>query len=43
MAFDPISAIFEVGGKLIEKLIPDPQKAAEATHLARHVLRLGRP
>lgn len=30
MAFDPISAIFEVGGKLIDKLIPDPQAKAQA-------------
>ena len=28
MAFDPISAIFDVGGKLIDKLIPDPQAKA---------------
>lgn len=30
MAFDPISAIFDVGGKLIDKLIPDPQAKAKA-------------
>ena len=30
MAFDPISAIFDVGGKLIDKLIPDPQAQAKA-------------
>lgn len=30
MAFDPVSAIFEVGGKLIDKLIPDPQAKAKA-------------
>jgi hypothetical protein len=30
MAFDPISALFEVGGKLIDKLIPDPQAKAQA-------------
>lgn len=30
MAFDPISAVFEVGGKLIDKLIPDPQAKAKA-------------
>lgn len=31
MVFDPISALFEVGGKLIDKLIPDPQAKAQAT------------
>ena len=30
MAFDPVSAMFDVGGKLIDKLIPDPQAKAEA-------------
>jgi hypothetical protein len=30
MAFDPISAVFEVGAKLIDKLIPDPKQKAEA-------------
>ncbi len=30
MSFDPISALFEVGGKLIDKLIPDPQAKAQA-------------
>ena len=30
MAFDPVSAIFDVGGKLIDKLIPDPQAKAKA-------------
>ena len=24
MAFDPITAVFEIGGKLIDKLLPDP-------------------
>jgi hypothetical protein len=31
MAFDPVSALFEVGGKLIDKLIPDPAQKAAAT------------
>jgi len=30
MAFDPISALLDVGGKLIDKLIPDPQAKAKA-------------
>jgi hypothetical protein len=30
MAIDPLSAILEVGGKLIDKLIPDPRQKAEA-------------
>jgi len=30
MSFDPLSAIFDVGGKLIDKLIPDPQAKAKA-------------
>jgi hypothetical protein len=30
MALDPLSAILEVGGKLIDKLIPDPKQKAEA-------------
>ena len=30
MAFDPISAVFEVGGKLIDRLWPDPVQAANA-------------
>jgi len=30
MAFDPLSAILDVGGKLIDKLFPDPVKKAEA-------------
>lgn len=30
MAFDPITAILDVGGKLIDKLIPDPQAKAAA-------------
>jgi hypothetical protein len=30
MAFDPISAIMDVGSKLIDKLIPDPKAKAEA-------------
>ena len=31
MAFDPLTAIFEVGNKLIDKLIPDPEAKAKAT------------
>ena len=31
MAFDPITSALEIGGKLIDKLIPDPQAKAEAT------------
>jgi len=30
MALDPISSIIEVGGKLIDKFVPDPQAAAQA-------------
>lgn len=30
MAFDPFTAAFDLGGKLIERLIPDPAKKAEA-------------
>ena len=30
MAFDPISAALEIGGKLIDRLWPDPSKAGEA-------------
>ena len=30
MAFDPITAIFSVGEKLIDKLIPDPTAKAAA-------------
>ena len=30
MSLDPISAVLDIGGKLIDKLIPDPQAKAEA-------------
>lgn len=30
MAFDPISAAMEIGGKLIDRLWPNPEQAAEA-------------
>lgn len=30
MPFDPISAALDIGGKLIDRLWPDPAKAAEA-------------
>lgn len=30
MAFDPLSALLDVGGKLIDKLLPDPKQKAEA-------------
>lgn len=30
MAFDPVTAIFNVGEKLIDKLIPDPEAKAKA-------------
>lgn len=30
MAFDPISAALEIGGKLIDRLWPNPEQAAEA-------------
>ena len=30
MAFDPVSAVLDIGGKLIDRLWPDPTKAAEA-------------
>jgi len=31
MAFDPLTAAMELGGHLIDKLIPDPQAKADAT------------
>ena len=30
MAFDPISAALDIGGKLIDRLWPDPSQAAAA-------------
>jgi len=30
MSLDPLTAIFDLGTKLVDKLIPDPQKKAEA-------------
>jgi len=30
MAFDPITAAFDLGGKLIDRLIPDPAQKAQA-------------
>ena len=30
MSFDPLTAILDVGGKLIDKLIPDPTEKAKA-------------
>ena len=30
MAFDPISAVLDIGGKLIDRLWPDPAQAANA-------------
>lgn len=30
MALDPISALFDIGGKLIDRLWPDPTQAAQA-------------
>ena len=30
MAFDPLTSALEIGGKLIDKLIPDPQAKAQA-------------
>jgi len=30
MALDPLSAILDIGGKLIDKLFPDPKQKAEA-------------
>jgi len=30
MSFDPLTAIVDVGGKIVDKLFPDPVKAAEA-------------
>jgi len=30
MSFDPVSAALDIGGKLIDRLWPDPAKAAEA-------------
>lgn len=36
MSFDPISAVFDLGGKLIDRLIPDPaQKQAAALELLK--------
>lgn len=30
MAMDPVTALFEIGGKVIDRIWPDPTKAAEA-------------
>lgn len=30
MALEPLTAVLDIGGKLIDKLFPDPQKKAEA-------------
>lgn len=30
MAFDPVSAAFDLGGKVLDKFFPDPAKRAEA-------------
>ena len=30
MAFDPLSSLLDIGGKLIDKLIPDPEAKARA-------------
>ena len=30
MAFDPVTAVLEIGGKLIDKIWPDPTEAAKA-------------
>lgn len=30
MAFDPLTSILDIGGKLIDKLIPDPEQKAKA-------------
>lgn len=36
MSFDPVTAAMEIGGKLIDRLIPDPaQKASAALELLR--------
>lgn len=36
MAFDPMTAVLDIGGKLIDRLIPDPaQKSAAALELLR--------
>lgn len=36
MAFDPLTSILDIGGKLIDKLIPDPsQKAAAQLNLLK--------
>ena len=31
MAFDPLSGVLDLGGKLIDRLFPDPAKKAEAS------------
>lgn len=31
MAFEPLTAILDIGGKLIDRLFPDPKMKAEAT------------
>ena len=31
MAFEPLSAVLEIGGKVIDRLFPDPKMKAEAT------------
>jgi len=30
MAFDPLSAVLDIGGKVIDRLFPDPKQKAEA-------------
>jgi len=30
MAFDPLTAAFDLGGKLLDKLLPDPEQKAQA-------------
>lgn len=41
MAFDPISSIFEVGSKLIDKLLPDPAAKAEAMYKLAQMKQTG--
>jgi hypothetical protein len=31
MAFEPLTAVLDIGGKLIDRLFPDPKQKAEAT------------
>jgi hypothetical protein len=41
MALDPISSILDIGGKLIDKLIPDPKAKADALQKLQELQQSG--